>query len=66
MTKNTRKHHVQENQEVSPFPSGDPKAGINRKDSSAEQDQTRQNALSDQSFTVCLHSVFFKIGWSGK
>ena len=28
--KNTRKHHVQESQEVSPFPTGDHKAATNR------------------------------------
>ena len=31
--KNTRKHHTQESQEVSPFPAGDHKAARNRYDS---------------------------------
>ena len=31
--KNTRKHHTQESQEVSPFPVGDHKATRNRQDS---------------------------------
>ena len=31
--KNTRKHHLQESQEVSPFPAGDNKAARNRQDS---------------------------------
>ena len=30
--KNTRKHHTQESQEVSPFPAGDHKAARNRQD----------------------------------
>ena len=30
--KNTRKHHIQESQEVSPFPAGDHKAARNRQD----------------------------------
>ena len=29
---NTRKHHIQESQEVSPFPAGDHKAAMNRQD----------------------------------
>ena len=29
----TRKHHIQENQEVSPFQAGDHKAAMNRQDS---------------------------------
>ena len=28
--KNTRKHHIQDSQEVSPFPAGDHKAAMNR------------------------------------
>ena len=31
--KNTRKHHIQESQEVIPFPAGDHKAAMNRQDS---------------------------------
>ena len=31
--KNTRKHHIQEGQEVSPFPAGDHKAAMNRQES---------------------------------
>ena len=31
--KNTRKHHIQESQEVSPFPAGDHKAAMNRQES---------------------------------
>ena len=31
--KNTIKHHIQESQEVSPFPAGDHKAEMNRKES---------------------------------
>ena len=31
--KNRRKHHIQENQEVSPFPAGDHKAAMNRQES---------------------------------
>ena len=31
--KNTRKHHIQESQEVSPFPAGDHKTAMNRQDS---------------------------------
>ena len=31
--KNTRKHHIPESQEVSPFPAGDHKAARNREDS---------------------------------
>ena len=30
--KNTRKHHIQESQEVSPFPAGDHKAEMNRQE----------------------------------
>ena len=30
--KNTRKHHTQESQEISPFPAGDQKAARNRQD----------------------------------
>ena len=30
--KNTRKHHIQESKEVSPFPAGDHKAAINRQE----------------------------------
>ena len=30
--RNTRKHHIQESQEVSPFPAGDHKAAMNRQD----------------------------------
>ena len=32
VTKTTRKHHIQGSQEVSPFPTGDHKAAINRHD----------------------------------
>ena len=35
--KNTRKHHRQESQEVSPFPAGDHKAARNRQDSKTRQ-----------------------------
>ena len=31
--KNTKKHHIQESQEVSPFPAVDHKAAMNRQDS---------------------------------
>ena len=31
--KNTRQHHIQESQEVSPFPAGDHKTARNRQDS---------------------------------
>ena len=31
--KNTRKHHTQDSQEVSPFPAGDHKAAMNRQES---------------------------------
>ena len=31
--KNTRKHHIQESQEASPFPAGDHNAAMNRQDS---------------------------------
>ena len=34
--KNTRKHHIQESQEVTPFPAGDYKAAMNRQDSMAD------------------------------
>ena len=30
---NTRKHHIQESQEITPFPAGDHKAAINTQDS---------------------------------
>ena len=30
--KNTRKHHIQENQEVSPFPAGEDKAARHKQD----------------------------------
>ena len=33
---NTRKHHIQESQEVSPSPAGDHKAAMNRHDSMAD------------------------------
>ena len=33
--KNTRKHHIQENQEVSPFPADDHKAALNKQESMA-------------------------------
>ena len=36
--KNTRKHHIQESQEVSPFPTGDHKATRNRHASMAKTD----------------------------
>ena len=35
--KNTRKHHIQEGQEVSPFPTGDHKGARNRHGSMARQ-----------------------------
>ena len=31
--KNTRKHHIQESKEVSPFTAGDNKAAMNRRES---------------------------------
>ena len=34
--KNTRKHHIQENQEVNPFPAGDHKAARNKQDCTAD------------------------------
>ena len=36
--KNTRKHHIQESQEVSPFPAGDHKATMNRQDSMTDME----------------------------
>ena len=38
--KHTRKHHIQESQEVSPFPTGDHKAARNRQDSMANKHET--------------------------
>ena len=43
--KNTRKHHKQESQEVSPFPTGDHKAARNSHDSMAK---TNTNNKKDQ------------------
>ena len=37
--KSTRKHHILESQEVSPFPTGDHKAARNRQDSMADMKQ---------------------------
>ena len=41
--KNTRKHHIQESQEVSPFPAGDHKAERNRQDSMAKTNTINKN-----------------------
>ena len=41
---NTRKHHIQERQEVSPFPAGDHKAASNKHDS-LTQNTNNKNAL---------------------
>ena len=38
--KNKRKHYIQENQEVSSFPAGDPKAPRNRQDNMADKHET--------------------------
>ena len=38
--KNTRKHHIQESQEVRPFPAGDHKAAMNRQDSMTDKHET--------------------------
>ena len=40
--KNTRKHHTQENQEVSPFPAGDHKAAKNRQDTKSKDKHETQ------------------------
>ena len=40
--KNTRKHHIQENQEVSPFPAGDHKVARNRQDSMTDKYETHK------------------------
>ena len=51
--KNTRKRHIQESQEVSPFPTGDHKASRNRQDSMTgntnnKMIQKRSTALNGQ------------------
>ena len=40
--KNTRKHHIQESQEVNPFPAGDHKAARNRQDRMAKTNHKLQ------------------------
>ena len=39
--KNTRKRHIQESQEVSPFPAGDHKAARNRQDCMTDKHETQ-------------------------
>ena len=41
--KNTRKHHIQESQEVSPFQVGDHKAAMNRQESMTNTKHQLQN-----------------------
>ena len=42
--KNTRKHHTQESQEVSPFSAGNHKAAMNRQDSTTDTKHTKETS----------------------
>ena len=50
--KNTRKHHTQESQEVSPFQAGDHKAAMNRQDSMTDTKHKYQKRIHKR-ITVC-------------
>ena len=45
--KNTRKHHIQESQEVSPFQAGDQKGARNRQDSMIENHKTQKGSIKE-------------------
>ena len=56
--KNTKKHHIQKSQEVSPSPAGDHKAARNRQDSMTK---TNTNNKKDPQKKHCLGTVSKKI-----
>ena len=55
--KNTRKHHTQESQEVSPFPAGDHKAARNRQDIMTDKNETQITNRMHKRSTALERSV---------
>ena len=55
--KNTRKHHIQESQEVSPFLVGDHKATRNRQDSMTDKHETQITKRTNKRSTTLERSV---------
>ena len=55
--KNTRKHQIQENQEVSPFPAGDHKVARNRQDSMTDKYETHKAKKIHKTSTTLERSL---------
>ena len=57
--KNTRKHHIQESQDISPFQAGDHKAAMNRQDCMTD---TKDKKRIHKRSTALERSVLFSVG----
>ena len=59
MDKTTRKYHIQESQEVSPFPASDYKVAMNRYDSITDKNANTYNRKDQQQKSIALERSVF-------
>ena len=56
--KNTRRHHIHESQEVSPFPAGDHKAAKRRQDSKKQKKNNKKDPQQKHRHVAVSKKIF--------